>query len=56
MIGNFHAVLTSTGYFSNSTGSFVTNRQFSPIIVFIFFFVFYIGPTTNTFRVPTIVK
>ena len=29
MIINFHAILTSTGYFSNSTISFVTNCQFS---------------------------
>ena len=30
MIGNFPAVSNSTAYFSNSTGSFVTNCRFSP--------------------------
>jgi hypothetical protein len=32
MIGIFPAVWTSTSYFSNSTGSSVTNCEFSPII------------------------
>ena len=32
MIGNSHEVSTSTGYFSNSTGSSAPNRRFSPSI------------------------
>ena len=32
MTGDFPAVLNFTGYFSNSTGSSVTNCRFSPII------------------------
>ena len=39
MIGNFLQSWTSTGYFSNSTASFVTNCRFSPIIDAIFQFV-----------------
>ena len=35
MIGNFPAVWTSTAYFSNSTGSSITNCRFSPIIDYI---------------------
>ena len=38
MIGNFLQSWTSTGYFSNSTGSSVTKHRFSPIIGYRLFY------------------